>query len=901
MTLKQFLPASVLWQETAARKRQCNLAKIPQRWKLSPEVIEKANQRRSIADGFIDDLLDSETRRITNLDVPALMEVTGNGSLSANHNLLQIGFDRAIERAKFLDEYWEAHQKPIGPLHGLPITMKDQFHVKGMNTTMAYVGWIDTSIGRKNSPCNMAAESQIVKELEALGAITIAKLSSGGSSGGEGAVQALRGSAIGIGSGNGGFVAIPAAFNEVYSIKPSPDRLSFLNVAHPSPGQNNIPTVPGILGPSVASLKYLLGSLVLSQAWLQDPDVVPIPWKDNVGLEKRLSFGIMKFDGTIMPHPPVQRGLDMVVRALCAAGHDLIEWQPPAYSRALFIQNVLMNANGGYDIFENLALSGEPLIPELEEDYPNDEPDSPLSAILVEKQVQQLIKYKLEYHHYWKSTANVTCTGRPVDAIILPVWSSAAIVPGKPSYGGDYIGASNVVDHTTLVILVTHADMHIDKIDDRYCPISDDDRDNWKSYDPAVYDGTPVGIQIECQRFEEEKLLDIGQIVVEALTDLKNKTNSEGGAIDEDPYSAYDYNYEAQLLFSPRYRASLPSSDIQLPQASEPEAPIEGYGVVVPEWEVKITPSGPKTVLSGTVEEVHEELLQLNPDYYEEFITNSTASELSERDSGFDLVRRTDFSDAEYHCGGRWKKCKTWAVDDGIYYLRRVKGKPKNGPEPGNCGRNAKSKELNSFGSIADGAAFIRKKCYIPDRGPPFPGQVNRLSGQAFHHTRWSVIVRENKSYLLTGVLGVDAPIEGYGVVVPEWEVEVTPGTSTVLKGTIEETDTSKRDTDAHLFRRTDFRAAEYFCRGRWPQCTYGYIVDGIEYLRHVQGKPKNDPGPGNCGRNASSKTLNGFGSIADGAEYILHKCSSQGWSNGVSGRVFHKTKWDVIVRKDKC
>ncbi|KAF5581774.1 amidase [Fusarium pseudoanthophilum] len=428
--------------------------------------------------------------------------------------------------------------------------MKDQFHVKGMNTTMAYVGWIDTFMGRKNSPCNMTAESQIVKELEGLGAITIAKstltqalgapetnnnilgyhfnphnqqLSSGGSSGGEGAVQALRGSAVGIGSDNGGSVSIPAAFNGVYSIKPSPGRLSFLNVANPSPGQNNIPTVPGILGSSVASLKYLLRSLVLSRSWLQDPDVIPVAWNDTVGLEKQLSFGLMQFDGVIMPHPPVKRGLDMVMKALHAAGHDLIKWQPPAYSRALDIQNALMNANGGYDIFENLALSGEPIIPELEEDYPDGAPDAPLSAIRVEKEVQKLMKYKLEYHHYWKSTAKVTCTGRPVDAIILPVWSSVAIIPGKPSFGGDYIGASNVVDHTTLVIPVTRARMDIDRFDDTYSPISDDDRDNWKSYDPELYHGTPVGIQIECQRFEEEKLLDIGQVVVDALAALKSK------------------------------------------------------------------------------------------------------------------------------------------------------------------------------------------------------------------------------------------------------------------------------------------------------------------------------------------------------------------------------------------
>ncbi|RSM07168.1 hypothetical protein CDV31_008720 [Fusarium ambrosium] len=455
MTLKQIMHASVSWQETAARKRQQDLAKIPTPWRLSPDVIEQAKQRRSIADDFIDGLLDSDTRRITNLDVPALMELTGNGSLSAvclttafckraayghqlNHNLLEIGFDQATARAESLDAHWQAHRKPIGPLHGLPITMKDQFHVNGMGTTMAYVGWI--------SPLKRQPQSQIVQELESLGAIVIAK--------------------------------------------------STLTQALGSPGQNNIPTVPGVLGSSVASLKYFLKSLASSQPWLHDPDVVPLPWKDDIKHNMPLSFGLMDFDGAVMPHPPITRGLGMVADALRAAGHELIEWHPPAHSRASAIQAALVNANGGYEIFENLALSREPLVPELEEDYPDGKPNPPFSSIRVEKEVQRLHKYKLEYHHYWMSTANKTRT--------------------------DYIGVSNVVNHTTMVIPITRADMHLDKFDENYSPINDEDRDNWKSYDPQVYHGTPVGIQIECRRFEEEKLLDIGQIVVDALSDWKS-------------------------------------------------------------------------------------------------------------------------------------------------------------------------------------------------------------------------------------------------------------------------------------------------------------------------------------------------------------------------------------------
>lgn len=39
-----------------------------------------------------------------------------------------------------MDLFYKAHGKPKGPLHGLPVSLKDQFHVKGVETTMGYVG-----------------------------------------------------------------------------------------------------------------------------------------------------------------------------------------------------------------------------------------------------------------------------------------------------------------------------------------------------------------------------------------------------------------------------------------------------------------------------------------------------------------------------------------------------------------------------------------------------------------------------------------------------------------------------------------------------------------------------------------------------------------------------------------
>lgn len=42
--------------------------------------------------------------------------------------------DMALAQAKALDVYYEQHRKPVGPLHGLPISLKDQLRIKVRNS-----------------------------------------------------------------------------------------------------------------------------------------------------------------------------------------------------------------------------------------------------------------------------------------------------------------------------------------------------------------------------------------------------------------------------------------------------------------------------------------------------------------------------------------------------------------------------------------------------------------------------------------------------------------------------------------------------------------------------------------------------------------------------------------------
>lgn len=103
-------------------------------------------------------------------------------------------FDAAIEDAKRLDQYFAHHGKPSGPLHGLPISLKDQFHVKGVETSMGYVGerplalfsvimlrsskgWLGTFQGKKGTGHEKVFESEMVRELRNLGAILFCKTS----------------------------------------------------------------------------------------------------------------------------------------------------------------------------------------------------------------------------------------------------------------------------------------------------------------------------------------------------------------------------------------------------------------------------------------------------------------------------------------------------------------------------------------------------------------------------------------------------------------------------------------------------------------------------------------------------------------------------------------------------
>ncbi len=51
---------------------------------------------------------------------------------------------KALKRAKELDDYLGERKEPLGPLHGLPISVKEHIGMKGLDLNAGFVAWVGT-------------------------------------------------------------------------------------------------------------------------------------------------------------------------------------------------------------------------------------------------------------------------------------------------------------------------------------------------------------------------------------------------------------------------------------------------------------------------------------------------------------------------------------------------------------------------------------------------------------------------------------------------------------------------------------------------------------------------------------------------------------------------------------
>jgi amidase len=504
-----YLAMSKDWKEVAAGKKQRIEDSIPKEWRIDTSSLGDNVMQVPATCG----LLSLAELEITNASATDLVTKLASGSLKAvdvttafckraaiSHQTtncaLEFFPEMALKQASELDKFYEKNGRTVGPLHGLPISLKDQLRIKGLETTMAYVAWINkfdeedsvlTALLRKAGAVFYIKTSvpQSLMVCETVNNITGRSVnprnkhwSPGGSSGGEGANVGIRGGVIGVGTDIGGSIRVPAAFNFLYGLRPSHGRLPYGKMANSMEGQETVHSVVGPITHSVPDMRLFVKSVLEQEPWKYDSKVIPMPWRQSEHdamtakiANEKLTLGFFNNDGVVMPHPPILRGVAKVVSTLRESGHTVVDWEPYKHGYAVDLIQSIYASDAGQDIHSVLSASGEPAIPNI-----NDLVDPSISAADISKlwdaQLQKW-KFQMEYLEKWRLMEEKL--GKEMDAFIMPITPTAAIRHNQFRYYG-YASAINLLDFTSVVVPVTFADKDLDKKDTAFKPMSDMDK-----------------------------------------------------------------------------------------------------------------------------------------------------------------------------------------------------------------------------------------------------------------------------------------------------------------------------------------------------------------------------------------------------------------------------------------
>lgn len=306
-----------------------------------------------------------------------------NGRINA---VVTLDAERARQQARQADEL-RTQGKPLGPLHGLPVTIKDAFETAGLLTTCgaphlrdyipavnarAVQRYLDAGaivFGKTNCPL-FCADSQTYNDI--FGRTNNPwnlERSPGGSSGGAAAAVAAGLTTLELGSDIAGSIRIPANWTGVYGHKPSYGIIPQQGHIPPPPGALSI-TDLNVIGPlarSAADLMLALDCLIGPAASESIGWSLRLPQPRAASLrEYRIAAWLD--DKDIPVDTQVKARLEAVMDALRAAGATIDDQARPGIKIAeagRTFQRLMYPALFGwippslYDTLEKLAQTGD--------------------------------------------------------------------------------------------------------------------------------------------------------------------------------------------------------------------------------------------------------------------------------------------------------------------------------------------------------------------------------------------------------------------------------------------------------------------------------------------------------------------------------------------------------------
>ncbi|KAF2674562.1 amidase [Microthyrium microscopicum] len=527
------------WEEIAASKRASLLKSIPQEWRI-PDHIKPADDVLDVSSfqktsgWFTENELE-----ITGQTVEQLLNKLASGALSsldvtkafckaasAAHQLTnclsETMFESALKDAQELDEHYKQTGKLKGPFHGLPISLKDNFHYEGKDSTLGFVSLANTP-ALTNSPLvdllkaagavlyvktNVPTAMMIAESVNNLFGRTVnplnRKLTSGGSSGGESALIAFRGSPTGVGSDIGGSLRIPAAMTGLVTLRPSYGRFPTIGTQSGLAGQEAVQSVNGPLAHTLQDVELYCKGVVGCKPWNLDPGMIPLEWR-KVTSPKKLKIGVLWDDGVVTPTPPITRALHETVKKLKAAGHEVVDWAPTGHGELVTILGKLFLADGGRSVEKLLAPVEEPIRPEMMA-YKD----------ASELGVHDMWQLQLE-RTLWRAKYLDRLVKAGLDAILAPTTPYAAVEHDYFKYVG-YTGVWNVLDYSAVSFPTgLTADHELDANYSSDQSLGKECAEIRELYNAKNIHGMPISLQLIARRLEEEKVLAMTKTVLDAL------------------------------------------------------------------------------------------------------------------------------------------------------------------------------------------------------------------------------------------------------------------------------------------------------------------------------------------------------------------------------------------------
>ncbi|TMJ31325.1 MAG: amidase [Alphaproteobacteria bacterium] len=434
-----------------------------------------------------------------------------NGPVNA---LVVVDREGALRAARAADKAAAKKGAKLGPLHGVPITIKEAFDVTGLRTTSSHPPIKD----------NVAtADASLVARLRAAGAVILGKTNvpelcadfqtdsplfgttknawdprrtAGGSTGGGAVAVAARLSPLELGSDIGGSVRNPAHYNGIFSLKPTEWRVPSRGHVPDLPGKTRTVRYMGTFGPLARSVDDLeLALRIIAGPDGHEAEAPPVPIGPRSKLEAAdLRIAVLETNPLVQVSQDTAQVVQATARLLSKAGAKVKRAEPEGLDWT-------QSWEDWCDLFQYLIHALEPL-PVRERFFPMIDSSDPSARSAARGARLDMAEFFAVLDRRDQTLRQCEAFLDDYDAWLMPVMPDAAfirqsqkeplVIDGKPYpyffAGTSYNYLANLTGQPSLVLP---------------CGFSKE--------------GLPIGLQLTGKKWGEAKLLGVAKVLEKLL------------------------------------------------------------------------------------------------------------------------------------------------------------------------------------------------------------------------------------------------------------------------------------------------------------------------------------------------------------------------------------------------